>query len=73
MELHNILALNSLDDLMLIRPDLCTQQGINNIYRNIVHVLIQSGECLLFPSKILCVHVRNTGGTKHCVILKENQ
>ena len=43
MELHNILALNSFDDLLLIRPDLCTQQSINNIYRNIVHVLIQSG------------------------------
>ena len=40
--LHSLVTSETLSELQVSRPDLFTQAGINDIYRNVVHVLLNS-------------------------------
>ena len=66
---HSVLAYNSIDDLCHIRPDLFTQTGINNVYNNIIHVLINAA----FKTVPLKNNGHNTGEMIIYVVLKKIQ
>ena len=41
-QLHKLLSSHDMIELQLLRPDLFTQRGLNNLYRNLVHILTNS-------------------------------
>jgi len=55
--LHELLSSQSIDDLRTTRPDLLTHAGINDVYRNIVHVLLNSSAKAI-PVKSNASHVK---------------